>query len=336
MESMKQHNTSIQKQYQQYLIKLSSDSDLVNIIIEKENTIYESNFNLQSLHQHQLFISSLTIQKIIELIDMNKIEIKEENTNLKLILISTLPNHSNVELNLLKKNRISNEMIDESQGFHKIKDKHKIQLKSCNLKNITSIHCHNAFINSVSIFPSGNIISTSKDKSIIIYDIFFKILQHIQNAHDDWILYVEVKDENNFITCSYDQSIKSWIKNNNEFKINKIINNAHDKAIIKVIYCSNDDLISCSWDETIKIWKENNNYENIKILKHSDDIYSLLLLEDKNILISSGWDGTKLLNYNEINNINLIKEFKETFCGWNQALCRLNDDIIIVKENGTN
>ena len=40
---MKQHNTSIQKQYQQYLIKLSSDSDLVNIIIEKENTIYESN-----------------------------------------------------------------------------------------------------------------------------------------------------------------------------------------------------------------------------------------------------------------------------------------------------
>ena len=43
MESMKQHNTSIQKQYQQYLIKLSSDSDLSNIIIEKENIIYESN-----------------------------------------------------------------------------------------------------------------------------------------------------------------------------------------------------------------------------------------------------------------------------------------------------
>ena len=100
-------NTSIQKQYQKYLIKLSSDSDLVNIIIEKDNTIYESNFNLQSLHQHQLFISSLTTQEIIKfiigLIDMNKIEIKEENTNLKLILISTLTNHSNVELNFQKK-----------------------------------------------------------------------------------------------------------------------------------------------------------------------------------------------------------------------------------------
>ena len=33
--------TSIEKQYQQYLIKLSSDLDLINIIIEKDNTIYE-------------------------------------------------------------------------------------------------------------------------------------------------------------------------------------------------------------------------------------------------------------------------------------------------------
>ena len=102
---------------------------------------------------------------------MNKIEIKEENMNLKLILISTLPNHSNVELNLQNKNIISNEM--KLKGFHYIKDKHKIQLKSCNLKNITSIHCHNSWITSVSTFPSGNIISTSYDKSIIIDDILF-------------------------------------------------------------------------------------------------------------------------------------------------------------------
>ena len=181
-------NTPIQKQYKQYLIKLSSDSDLINIIIEKENAIYESNFNLQSLHKHQL-LASLTTQKIIEfiieLIDINKIEIKEENTNLKLILISALQNHSDVELNLKNKNIISNEIenrIEKLERFHCIKD--KIELKSCNLKNITSIHCHNASITSVSTFPSGNIISTSGDKSIIIYDIYFNILQNIQNAHD--------------------------------------------------------------------------------------------------------------------------------------------------------
>ena len=78
--------TSIQKKDQQYSIKLSSNPDLINILIEKDNTIYESNFILEYLHQHQLLISSLTTQEIIkfiiELIDMNKIEIKEENMNL--------------------------------------------------------------------------------------------------------------------------------------------------------------------------------------------------------------------------------------------------------------
>ena len=107
MESMILDNTSIQRQYQRYLIKLSSDLDVINILIEKDNRIYESNFNLEYLHQHKLLMSSLTTQEIIEfiigLIDMNKIEIKEENMNLKFILISTLPNHPNVVLNLQKK-----------------------------------------------------------------------------------------------------------------------------------------------------------------------------------------------------------------------------------------
>ena len=144
MESMKQHNTSIQKQYQQYLIKLSSDSDLINIIIEKDNTIYESNFNLEELRQHRLLISSFTTQEIIEfiigLIDMNKIEIKEENMNLKLILISTLPNHSNVILNLQKKNIVfllwGNFAINKSSLIDT--NKHLI-IKNIHLRRIISL-----------------------------------------------------------------------------------------------------------------------------------------------------------------------------------------------------
>ena len=77
-------NSSIQKEYKQYLIKLSSDSDLINILIEKDNRIYESNFNLEYLHQHQL-LKSFTIQEIIEfiigLIDINKRRIYEFKIN---------------------------------------------------------------------------------------------------------------------------------------------------------------------------------------------------------------------------------------------------------------
>ena len=83
--------------------------------------------------------------------------------------------------------------IEKLEGLHYIKDKLQIQLRSCNLKNINSIHSHNDWVNSVSTFPSGNIISASADKSIIIYDIHFTILQNIQNAHDDSIGYVEIK-----------------------------------------------------------------------------------------------------------------------------------------------
>ena len=130
MESMILDNSSIQKQYQSYLIKLSSYLDTIKILIEKDYTIYESNFNLEDLHQHQLLIKSSTTQKIIEfisgLIDTNKIEIKEENMNLKLILISILPNQSNIELNLQKKNIISNEMIEKLfKEFENLKKKTK-------------------------------------------------------------------------------------------------------------------------------------------------------------------------------------------------------------------
>ena len=83
------------------------------------------------------------------------------------------------------------------------------------------------------------------------------ILQQIKN--DNYILYIEVKDENNFITCPGYKSIKFWIKKENKFIINKIIKNIHEEEVRKVIYYLNENLISCSYDNTIKIWKINNN-----------------------------------------------------------------------------
>ena len=64
MTSIILNNTSIEIQYQQYLIKLSSDLDLINIIIEKDNTIYEFNFNLEYLHNYKLLISRFSTQEI--------------------------------------------------------------------------------------------------------------------------------------------------------------------------------------------------------------------------------------------------------------------------------
>ena len=121
-------NQSIKKIFNQYQIKLMSNMDYINIFIQNNNTfnIYESKFNLEYLHQFNLLMGNLTINEMIDfindLIEKKDIKIKENENNLKFILISTIKNYPNVELNLIKKNIIE-KLINEIEG---IKNENKI------------------------------------------------------------------------------------------------------------------------------------------------------------------------------------------------------------------
>ena len=301
---------TIQKEFKDYIIYLITNKDLINIQIQKIDSyeIYESNFYLEYLKKNKLLMPIFTIEEMIQfiegLINQKNIKIEKNNTDLKFILISTLPIVPNVELilnkkeiklndiiekfmseiknvkdenkklkrkiendnkklinenNILKKriesiendNKILKKKIEKIENENKrlntlIEENNKKNIKIPNknkelkniinkvnvnmkpnkkieshkkkstnyiLKYINSIKPHKSYINSVSIFPSGNIISVSEDKSIKIYDIHLNELQTIENAHNDSIINVEIKDENNFITCSSDKSIRLWIKN---------------------------------------------------------------------------------------------------------------------------
>ena len=177
----------------------------------------------------------------------------------------------------------------------KKKIKHKNQLIKTNLQNTTIIKAHNNFITSISNFPNENFISLSWDKSIKIFGKLYRTIQHIENAHNGWVRSIAIENDTFFITCSLDYSIKSWIKNGNLFQNHQIIKSAHIADINKIILSSNGYLFSCSDYGKLKIQKKNNNnlYESFKILEHSTKIYSLLLIEDKNILISTGHYETK-------------------------------------------
>ena len=332
MLKSKPHQKKIVKIFNEWKISFIYNKDSINIVIQQNNSnnIYESSFKLENFQSLKLFISKNSIKEILDLIisliSHNEIQIEEKKNILKLILKSTIENIPNEEL-ILNKNENIEKKDDNEMEIEK-----KKQLTKIHLTQINIIKPHNKSINSMLTFPSGNIISVSDDGSIIIYDVNLKVIQKIEKAHNDWIINVDIKDENNFITCSVDKSIKTWIKKEinkeKKFILNKYIKNAHDEGICKVIYNDNYDIISCSIDSMIKIWEEINDKYQLKItLFNNRFICSLLLIKDKNILLTLGVEGIKFWNNN---NYNFIVIIKEAICGSYNALRRIDEDRIIV------
>ena len=235
----------------------------------------------------------------------------------------------------LKFNQIKNNNIDKRIDYEK---KEKIRSINSKLEKIFLINNHTDWVESVKIFPSGNIISVSDDRSINIFDgNNFNILQNIKNAHYSNIINISIKDENNFATCSNDKSIKIWTKKANKFIEYKTIIKAHKDSITNLIYLLSKKIISCSKDRTIKIRDLSNNKNqlitSIKLNFNFGKNYllSLLLLEDKKILVNAGDNGTffwKISKKGII--IKYIHRFSSVICTCWNGLNRIDEDRIIV------
>jgi len=204
-------------------------------------------------------------------------------------------------------------------------NEHKSKLKK--IKDFDSI-----YINSLAVFSCGDFVIVSNDKSIRIYNSNYIKICHLPNAHINCIKDVVIKTENSFITCSF-QIIKIWSYNNN--KTNKMeitligeIKNAHFACIEKIIF-SQERIYSCGNDKRLKIWNETkkNKYQCITILQHEENINSLIQLNDKNLLISSGDYGTFFWNSY---NYSKICCFENAPCFYNHSLKRFDEDRIIV------
>ena len=126
--------------------------------------------------------------------------------------------------------------------------------------------------------------------------------------------------------------MSTWIKEDNKFKIQENILNAHKDGIIKVLYYKNI-LISCSFDKTIKVWEKNkeNKYQNITIISNTNSIRTIYLLEDKNIFISSGFNGTKFYNLYNFENFFSMKHI--TCYHYGDTIKRIDNDRIIISSD---
>ena len=212
--------TKIEKELNQWKINLIIDFDSIIFKIHNNYNIYQSTFTFEHLHQYQLFSSNDTIDKIkdfiLNKIEEKKIKIIEKEKYLEFIIISNENTFGLLIINKTKKlsEEIIEALIEETKNlkerimvlerdkeemrnevFNKInkledniekieknikKDKIHINLKLTNI-----IQKNNETINSMSIFPSGNIISVSNNKSINIYDNSFNTIQTILKAHDE-------------------------------------------------------------------------------------------------------------------------------------------------------
>ena len=275
-------------------------------------------------------ISNDTIEYLISEIEKLKKQNEIVNNNLEKKNIKNKEMEKKLEEQKTKIEYYKNELNKLNDRIKKLEEFHNNK-KEIEFKQIKSITAHNRAINSISIFPSGNLISISNDQSIKIFDTNYNIIQTINSAHNENIRYINVKDENNFVTCSEDKSIKTWIKIENKFQLNHNIINAHKDWINKVIYQSNGNLISCSLDKTVKIWEDNSNkYNLICTIIHSDDcccVCSILLIENKNILLSSGYNGTNLWN---LNNFEFIYFFEGVSCYLWNGISKMDEDRLIV------
>ena len=139
-----------------------------------------------------------------------------ENTNND--LVNNIENTNEIILNdkeFDKKIMIKNKEINEK--YHKI--------KNYDLKKIDNIL-------SISIFPSNNLVCGFGNGDLKFFNNEFEENKNlmIKKAHKNNILFIEIKDENNFFTCSNDLKIKDA----HQDTINKII--YFDKLIISFVF----------------------------------------------------------------------------------------------------
>ena len=279
-----------------------------NQIGVSKNEIYQIDVFLKGIENN--INKMVKIKK--EMIDFYS-KLKSINTNTSIYNIDTKNNFKNPFIQCLK---LLNEKLKFEGSFNMMnlltgltikKQSKEMPLKNIKLSLKQTIN-YDIEINCISVFPSGNFVSASKDKKIKIYDSNYNLIQNITNGHNNNILSISIKDENNFVTSSADFNIITWKKENNKFIADIKIIKAHNDIIWKIMYYKNDNLISCG--DGIKIWiRKNNKYENIKKLTHSLSVESMLLLEEKNILISSSSDGTKIWNLKNYD-CQYIKEIK--------------------------
>lgn len=217
--------------------------------------------------------------------------------------------------------------------------------------SISNRKAHEEFrINSVSFFPSGNLIAYDYNM-MIIYDNLFNKLQEIYAFDEEFnlikdfkdqkvIISIEIINENYFILIINNGNLNLYKKENGIFNFKKEI--IKNENISRITLDSNGNIYSLS-NDSIKIL-ERIDFENYILKKKitipnmiSRNIYSynnadnILLLEDKNILILKQTNSIRFFDISK--NYSIIYKFEEKRIN---SIERFGEDKLIALCNSNN
>ena len=320
---------------------------------------YELKINICELKKkHKFFTYFPDIDLFISFIKEKKnISIKEYNEKeLELLIKSTIENLENVEiiipkkplnteiiipsliekiLNLEEKINTLTKNLEESNKIISELKKENINLKSELNKKVNFIRYdklkeEEKQINQILLFPNGNFAIVTLTRKIIFYNgKNHKSILSINNAHEESITNICLIDENHFITCSRDKSIKIWYINIPTYFLIHQIKKAHKDRILCIIYTKDKKLISSSSDKTIKIWSDINKnflFQNICIIIADTNYVESLIELNNNIIVSGGNNGIKFWNSKTYE---CKFHFDKAYClCWN-SLFKINNDEVL-------
>ena len=308
-------------------------------IINKEINCLENNINQLEEFKYK-FINYLN-----EYIELNKVELlfyknifstylyEEKMKNLNCHIIQNLK-----ELKIKFSNKCNEKIL--KQGNNLLTLIKSIKLGNNNLTHIKTINSQNSGIYHLSILQNGDLVSSSSDGDLTIYDQKTFNIKLTLNEHYTALYYFTQLKNGNIITCSGDKTMKiielntynnNKDNNNNNniyYKVIQILN--CDSPVYKVIEYKNN-LVSVCNKGIMQEWRKNNlKYYNVTniIIQKINSSCNILKISNNEIVTSSRED--KVLKfwdfqYKNIFTINNIETQWASGC-----ICMLNSEILCV------
>ncbi|CAD8116781.1 unnamed protein product [Paramecium primaurelia] len=294
---------------------------------ELEIKYYKSNQTDPNLHIHEIQKTNLCwnqkfnlkLEQFNQFIEYNKC--KEILKNLELVFQKCIQNDQQQLINIQQQNQDIEQPSTQNNiqpfTYQLIKQQSILQTNQCG---------------ALAINKDCSILVAGSDSQINVFEFQQGFLKHIQSLseHKSEVNTLNfMKQSDQFISGSDDQSIIIWGKSQNKQWISKQKLIGHGDKIQCLVLNNNEDLIvSGSSDKSIKFWIKKNEwiYQQTNT-NHNNTVYQLSLNQQQNRLVSCGLDSLILiLEKSEQNKQWILKQkIKVDQCGF--RICFIDNNM---------